>query len=112
MNDFIAFGAMFGTCIGLLIGYVFKHCQDTKIIGEIQKINDDLIKDLKRNFERREDLYKKEINRLNSLIAKAAADRVIDYPNKAKMTDFVEIALSKDGFEELDFPNGGINGKH
>lgn len=105
MNDYLIFGALFGTCLGLLIGYIAKYTQDMKFLNEIQEINENLIKDLKRNFERREELYKKEINRLNSLIAKAAADRVIEYPEKAKMTDFVEMALTRDGYREIDFPN-------
>ena len=71
MNDNIVIGALFGTCIGLLIGYIFKHYQDARVIKEIQKINDDLIRDLKDTFARREEIYKLEINRLNDVIAQS-----------------------------------------
>ena len=102
MNDTIVIGALFGTCIGLLIGYVFKHYQDTKVIREIQKINDDLIKDLKDTFARREELYKLEINRLHEVIAQSARSRVVEHPEAAKMTDFVEISLERGGYKEID----------
>lgn len=102
MNDTIVIGALFGTCIGLLIGYVFKHYQDTKVIREIQKINDYQIKDLKNTFAKREGLYKFEINRLQNIIAQSARSRVAEHPEAAKMTDFVEISLERGGYKEID----------
>lgn len=69
---------------------------------DFYQINDDLIKDLKDTFARREEIYKLEINRLHDVIAQSARSRVVEHPEAAKMTDFVEISLERGGYKEID----------
>lgn len=91
--------------IAFLGGYIFKHVQDSKYMSDIKDIYEDHAKDIKATFNEREKLYKDEINRLHSITADYAAEKIVKNPDKATMTDFVELALSADGYQEVDFPN-------
>ena len=102
MNQFWIIGLINGIFIGLALGYILKFSLDNKFFKAYQKINDDYAQELKDIFEHREEIYKNEINRLHSLIGDVSAAK-----EATKMSDLVRAALERDGFEEIDFPNGG-----
>ena len=77
MNDFFVYGAVIGFFAGLLFGYILRFIQDTKTINEINEIHEELEQKLIDGATKREEAYKKEINRLNTVIARRAAERIV-----------------------------------
>lgn len=106
MNEYLIYGSIIGSMVGLLLGYITGKIQDSYHIEIIKKTYENLIEIKEDDFNRTKEFYRTEINRLNSLLATEAVKNSKS-PKATKMSDLVEIALSKDGFEELDFPNGG-----
>ena len=106
MNEFIVYGSLIGGMVGLLLGYITGKIQDNYHIEIIKKTYENLIEIKEEDFNRTKEFYRAEINRLNRLLATEAV-KDSKSPKATKMSDLVEIALTKDGFEELDFPNGG-----
>lgn len=105
MNDFLVYGSILGATVGVLIGYVTGKIQDLYQIDQIKKTYESVIEIKDEDYTRMRDCYKAEINRLNRLLGVEATKQYRSKPSK--MSDLVEMALTKDGFEELDFPNGG-----
>lgn len=99
MNDLIVFAGILGLTIGMCGGYFFRQMQDSKFLRDLNAIHDEHVEMLKTESRRRELLYQGEINRLHCLIAEKSKG--------TSMSDLVKAALERDGFEELDFPNGG-----
>lgn len=106
MNELVIYGSLIGGMVGLLLGYVAGKIQDTYHIEIIKKTYENLIEIKEEDFNRTKEFYRTEINRLNGLLASEAVKNSRS-PKATKMSDLVEIALNRDGFEELDFPNGG-----
>ena len=105
MTNYFVYGGILGFFVGVLFGYILKHIQDTKHIDRMNDIRDEEVANLCKRWEDCEKHYKDEINRLHSTIARTAKERLIESPERAKMTDFVEIALTQDDYQEIDFPN-------
>lgn len=99
MKTFVFIAALVAT---FLIGYTVRLFQDRKRMRWIRKTDNDILQRVKFKYEERERMYETQINRLNAIIAKNAAQRIED-KKRAKLTDFVEAALTKDNYQEVTF---------
>lgn len=99
MKTFVFIAALVAT---FLIGYTVRLFQDRKRMRWIRKTDDDILQRVKFKYEERERMYETQINRLNTIIARNAAQRIED-KKRAKLTDFVEAALTKDNYQEGTF---------
>ena len=99
MSNQLIYGVILGFTFGILFGYLMKHFQDDKYLNEITEIKDKCYSNMKSSFIMREELYKEEINRLHATLAKQSV---------AECDDLYKMALEKEGFKELEFPNGGL----
>lgn len=103
MNEVvIALACGIGAVIGYLIGIFQNKPEESKFTRELERNYCSLMLDLQKGFEKRAEIYRAEINRLNEIIAQNARDRVVEHPEAAKMTDFVEISLERGGYKEID----------
>lgn len=85
-----------------LIGYTVRLFQDRKHMRWIRQTDNDILERVKWRYEERERMYESQINRLNTIIARNAARR-IEEQKSARLTDFVEAALTKDNYQEVRF---------
>lgn len=99
MKTFIFIAALVAT---FLIGYTVRLFQDRKRMRWIRQTDNDILERVKWRYEERERMYETQINRLNTIIARNAAQR-IEEKKGAKLTDFVEAALTKDNYQEVTF---------
>lgn len=99
MNELFVLGGLIGIMIGMCCGWFLCNALDSRHFRELDAIHDEHVEMLKTENRKRELLYQGEINRLHCLIAEKSKG--------ASMSDLVKAALEKDGFKELDFPNGG-----
>lgn len=103
----ITCAALVGLVVGALIGYILRDIQDTAHFEELRAIYEDYVRSIKKDAAHKERIYRQEISRLHMINAK------YNVPEKANITDYIELSLLKDGYKEIDFPNGGIrNGKN
>ena len=103
MNEVvIALACMIGVVVGYLFGIFQNKPEESKFTRELERNYCSLMLDLQKGFEKRAEIYKQEINRLNEIIAQNARDRVVEHPEAAKRTDFVEISLERGGYKEID----------
>ena len=103
MNEIVIVltGAL-GAALGYTIGILSKNSEESKFTRELESHYCSLMNDLQKGFARRAEIYQQEINRLNEIIAQSARSRVVEHPEAAKMTDFVEISLERGGYKEID----------
>ena len=100
MNEFvIALTATLGVALGYTIGILSKNPEESNHTRELEK---SVMEDIQKGFAKREAIYRAEINRLHEVIAQSARSRVVEHPEAAKMTDFVEISLERGGYKEID----------
>lgn len=102
VNNLIAIAAAFGVVVGMVVGILSNNFEESKRIRRIEEKNYKNSLELRRLFAKKEELYQQEINRLNEVIAQSARSRVVEHPEAAKMTDFVEISLERGGYKEID----------
>ena len=98
----IVLTAALGAALGYTIGILSNNSEESKRIRQIEEKNYINSLELRRVYEKKEQLLHDEINRLHETIAKSARDRVAEHPEAAKMTDFVEISLERGGYKEID----------
>ena len=103
MNEIvIVLTAALGVALGYTIGVLSNNFEESKHVRQIEEKNYQNTMELRRLFAKKEELYQQEINRMNEIIAQSARSRVVEHPEAAKMTDFVEISLERGGYKEID----------